>query len=377
MSEAYADTLVSHEWLAPHGGSENVFEQIAMALPGAAMQCLWNDAPHRFGDDVRETWLARTPLRRSKAAALPFLPTAWGTVDLESYDRVVASSHAFGHHLASRAALAGKRAFAYVHTPARYVWNPELDERGQGLARKIAGLPLKRLDRRATNRNVSYAANSQFVRDRIRAAWDMDATVIYPPVAVERIQSVADWSTEVTDAERRQLDALPTSFVLGASRLIEYKRLDLTMRAGEALDLPVVIAGAGPFEEDLRRFSGQISVPVHFVGRVSDELLYALYQRAELFVFMAVEDFGIMPVEAMAAGTPVLVNNTGGAAESVSFIGGGAATPDRSSPAEFALAAERALAVDGQHMTCSARLFGETPFRERIAEWVEGSGHTR
>src|SRR4051812_3133301 len=111
MTDGFTTTLISHEWLAPHGGSENVFEQIAVALPGAAMQCLWNDAPARFGPDVTETWLARTPLRRSKAAALPFLPHAWRTVELDGFDRVVASSHAFGHHLATRAAREGREAF--------------------------------------------------------------------------------------------------------------------------------------------------------------------------------------------------------------------------------------------------------------------------
>lgn len=370
MSRRYATTLISHEWLAPLGGSENVFEQIALALPGAAMQCLWNDAPTRFGAQVSETWLARTPLRRSKAAALPFLPGAWRSVDLAGFDRVVASSHAFGHHLATRAAREGRQAFAYIHTPARYVWNPELDARGQGVARKVAGLPLKRLDRRNTATQVSYAANSVFVRDRIRAAWDMDAAVIHPPVAVERIQGVVDWSERVSEHERRQLEDLPSSFVLGASRLVEYKRLDLAMRTGVALDLPVVIAGSGPSEIALRRLSEDVEVPVHFVGRVSDEMLYALYQRAELFVFMAVEDFGIMPVEAMAAGTPVLVNEIGGAAESVAIVEGGATTSASAAPDELREAATRAVGLDRAAIQREARKLSEAIFRDRVRAWI-------
>lgn len=363
-------TLLSHEWLSPHGGSENVFEQISAALPGSALQCLWNDAPDRFGNDVSETWLARTPLRRSKAAALPFLSQAWATVDLEPFDRVVASSHALGHHLAFRAAQAGKNAFSYVHTPARYIWNPELDQRGQGGAARAVAAALRRQDRKHVSDGVAYAANSNFVRNRIQTAWDQDARVIYPPVAVARIQSQTDWADSLAADERRVLEGMPSSFVLGASRLIEYKRIDRAMRTGEALGLPVVIAGSGPLESQLRDLAAAASVPVHFTGRVSDELLYALYQRAELFVFMAVEDFGIMPVEAIASGTPALVNEVGGAAESVALLAGGVTVSDRASVPELKDAALRAIKLDRQVMRRNASRFDEARFRAEIRAWV-------
>ena len=117
-------TLLAHEWLAENGGSENVFEQLRLAFPEASAMCLWNDAPNRFDSTIGETWLSRSPLRCSKALALPFLPYVWRAVDLEGFSRVVVSSHAFSHHLAFSAARKGLRAFAYVHTPARYVWAP-------------------------------------------------------------------------------------------------------------------------------------------------------------------------------------------------------------------------------------------------------------
>lgn len=366
----YSDTLVSHEWLAPHGGSENVFEQVAAALPGSRRQCLWNDAPARFGADVAETWLARTPLRKSKAAALPFFASAWKTVNLDPFDCVVASSHAFGHQLAFRAAKCGKDAFAYIHTPARYIWNPDLDERGRHPLARAAGWSLRRQDRAHTSDLVQYAANSEFVRKRVQLAWGQDAAIIYPPVKVAKIQSVADWSSAVNGPEQSVLENLPDTFVLGASRLIEYKRLDLAMIVGQALGLPVVVAGGGPFEDRLRTLAEAVSVPVTFTGPVSDALLYALYQRAALFVFMAVEDFGIMPVEAIAAGTPVLANEIGGAAESVSLLGGGASIAATADATGFREAATKAMTVDRVAARNAAVRLDEAEFRNHIRAWI-------
>jgi glycosyltransferase involved in cell wall biosynthesis len=362
-------TLISHEWLSLDGGSENVFEQMIQALPGSDLQCLWNDAPDRFDSEIAETWLARTRLRANKALALPFMSRAWRSIDLEPYDRVVTSSHAFCHQLAYRAAAAGKAAYAYVHTPARYVWSPEMDERGAGLMVRTAAHALKAQDRRFTTPEVSYAANSEFVRERIGKAWDVDARVIYPPVAVARVQSVEDWSTRLTGREAALAAALPDAFVLGASRMIEYKRLDLAMTMGEALGLPVVIAGDGPHYGALKEKAAEVSVPVTFTGRVSDPLLYTLYQKASVYAFMPIEDFGIMPVEAMALGTPVVVNRIGGASESAKIIGGGE-TAESDAAGDLKRAAEQAMLLDTVAMSTAARQFDEATFREAIATWT-------
>lgn len=330
---------------------------------------MWNDAPQRFPLSIEETWIARSPLRRSKAISLPFLPRAWRSVDLSDVDRVVASSHAFAHHLAARAAEDGMPSYAYVHTPARYVWAPEFDDRGQSRLARAGRSYFKRLDRRATSSNVNYAANSEFVRGRIAKAWDQSAAVIYPPVEVTQIQSKPDWRAEVSDVgELKQLVDLPTDFVLGASRLVEYKRLDTAIEVGELLNLPVVIAGSGPDELRLRHIASSSSVPVHFFGYASTEALYALYQAASLFVFMAIEDFGIMPVEAMALGTPVLVNDTGGAKESVTILGGGAAVVpydgDLHAVAEGVISIDMRAAIDG------SRAFSLESFNHRVKAWV-------
>lgn len=362
-------TLLAHEWLAKTGGSENVFEQIRLALPSARSVCLWNDDPTRFAG-VAETWLARSPLRGKKAASLPFMDAAWRRVDLDDVDRVVVSSHAFAHHLASRAARRGLDSYCYVHSPARYLWVPDLDARGQHLSARLARSPLRRFDRARADSQVSYAANSRFVAQRIADAWHVPARVIYPPVDVVGVLRDRDGDT-LSSAEQDEVGHLPEGYVLGASRFVPYKRVEAAIGVGEALARPVVLVGEGPEESRIRQVAELSTVPVTFLGRVSDALLRVLYARASIFVFLAVEDFGIMPVEAMAAGTPVLVNREGGAAESVEILGGGL-TVDPDSRAELLKAAESALSLDMTLVATRADDFSEESFRSRLQGWVAG-----
>ena len=309
--------LLVHEWLAPAGGSEQVFDRMVADFPTADILCLWDDRGDRYpGRQVRETWLARTPLRRHKALALPLMPLVWAHNMRGSYDWAVVSTHSFAHHVRFSCAP-GMRKILYVHTPARYVWEPELDVRGDTTVARAVSPWLRALDRRRAAEADTVVANSHYVARRIARTWSREAQVIHPPVEVERIASVRDWRARLAGPEAATAAALPPEYVLGASRFIPYKRLDLVIRAGEAADLPVVIAGGGPDEAALREVAAGVRVPVHFVIDPSDALLYSLYQGATVFVFPPVEDFGIMPVEAMAAGTPAVVNVEGGAPETL------------------------------------------------------------
>lgn len=367
--------LLAHEWIASVGGSENVFRELMCLFPEADALCLWNDVPESFERPVNESVLASSRLRGRKAAALPFMPRAWAKVDLAEYDAVLVSSHAFSHHLAGRAAREGREAFAYVHTPARYIWAPEVEHRGRSLVARLGSVPLRQVDRRAVDQLVHYAANSEYVRQRIQRAWDVGATVIYPPVQVERIRSVPRWVDALPADEARLFETLPKGgFILGASRLVSYKRLDLVMEVGQAIGMPVVIAGAGPDEAMLRDRAAGLSVPVTFTGRVSDEQLYALYQEATLFVFMAIEDFGIMPVEAMAAGAPVLVNEVGGAKESVLALNGGVAVSASAGRRTLADAARACLTVGSPGAATESDRFSVSAFRSNVEGWVRNGG---
>lgn len=258
--------LLVHEWIEKSGGAERVLDAMAQAFPDAGIRSLWDDTRgERYpGRALDETWLARTPLRRHKALALPFAVPTWRRLSAaQDAEWMLISSHLFAHH----ARIPGRDVpkFVYAHTPARYIWNPELDERGDSRAVKAVAPLFRRIDRARAQEATAIAANSAFVRDRIRRAWDRDAEVIHPPVAVDRILSTDDWRTEVTAAaELRLLDTLPEVFVLGASRFVRYKSLDRVIQAGEQAGVPVVIAGRGPDEARLRAAASDAGVPVTF-----------------------------------------------------------------------------------------------------------------
>lgn len=310
--------VIVHEWLEPRGGAEKVVDAMLEAFPRSDLYVLWNDAPVKY-PDAHESWLSQTPIRHHKALALPLEPAIWRhTVPATDAEFALVSSHLFAHHVDVHNKK-GERLpkFVYAHTPARYIWEPGLDQRGAAVPIRAVASVLKPLDRRRSREATKIAANSEFVRDRIRRTWQCDAEVIYPPVDVEAIQSVQDWRDRLSSREQDLMSTLPSGFILGASRFVPYKRLDWVIRAACALRLPVVIAGSGPEEHSLRELASELEAAVSFVISPSSEMLYALYQQASVFVFPPVEDFGIMPVEAMAAGTPVVVANVGGAAESI------------------------------------------------------------
>jgi glycosyltransferase involved in cell wall biosynthesis len=362
--------VLVHEWISQSGGSENVLQAMSEIYPDADIVCLWNDSVGRFPQErLRESWLARSPLRRSKAAALPLMPAVWRKQRNLGYDWALISSHLFAHHVRFNPQPGDFRRFVYVHTPARYIWAPELDGRGQGRAARTIAAALKPLDRRRARQAATYAANSDFVRRRMEAAWGVEARVIHPPVDVTEIQSVPDWAARLDLRESAVLEGLPEGYVLGASRFVPYKRLDLVIEAGEAADRPVVLAGGGPELARLRMVAREATVPVHFVDRPSTALLRALYQRAAVFVFPAVEDFGIMPVEAMAAGAPVVAQALGGTAESVvpEFTGALSTFTSRAAIKEgvtLALATRRADRCQHAQTFCAER------FRSEIQAWV-------
>ena len=369
MDSSGSNGVLVHEWLTRAGGSENVFHSLGRIYPEADLLCLWNDDPERFAPGrTQESWLARTPLRGRKALALPLMPVVWRTLPHGPYDWAILSTHAFAHH-ARFARSSDAERFVYVHSPARYLWTPDVDARGANPAVRLAAAALRPIDRRRAHEGATFAANSAYVRRRIADTWRVDSTVIHPPVAVEAIQEVEEWGDSVTPEEARVLEALPDRFVLGASRFIRYKRLDLVIRAGEEVDLPVVLAGAGDLEAALREQAEGASVPVTFVIRPSNAMLRALFQRCAVYVFPAVEDFGIMPVEALAAGAPVVAQSVGGTAEIVEEGVSGALTTFESMT-EVRAAIETATGTQKAERLARARAFSEAAFERQIRSWT-------
>jgi len=360
--------VLVHEWLAPRGGSENVFEALSRVFPDAARYCLWNESEGRFVVDG-ETWLARTPLRGRKAAAVGLMPLAWRTLPSVDADWILTSSHLFAHHARFGGSGRGAPKLVYTHTPARYIWNPELDVRGDTFAARTAANMLKGLDRRRAQEPVAIAANSVFVQKRIAHAWHRESTVIHPPVDVTAFLR----APEPDERDEAALALLPKTFLLGFSRFIPYKRLDLVIEAGIAADVPVVLAGAGPDEARLRSFAEERAPGrVFFVRSPGAELYRALLQRCIALVFPAVEDFGIVPVEAMAAGRPVIAPAVGGTGETI-VDGSTGAFVEHWSRDELRRAVEVAAGVSPEACRTQAEKFSEAVFADRIREWVAES----
>lgn len=361
--------ILVHEWLSRYGGSENVFGALSRAYPDAERFCLWDGSDGRF-DGVRETVLARTPLRRSKAAALPLMPIVWRHLPARDAEWVLCSSHVFAHHARFAGPARDAPKLVYAHTPARYVWAPEHDGRGGGRVARTVSAAAKPLDRRRAAEPVAIAANSHFVAARIASAWNREASVIYPPVDVAGFRAS---ERQLTPHEEALVTSLPRPYLLGVSRFVPYKRLERVIAAGVAARLPVVLAGGGPDERRLRTLADNSGIPVEFVPNPSRDLLAELYRHALALVFPAIEDFGIMPVEAMASGTPVIAGRIGGTSESVVDGVTGALVDEWSAPV-MVEAVERAARTDAAACVARAAAFNESTFRARITGWVAEYG---
>ncbi len=333
---------------------------MAKAFPGCDTYTLWRDKGAEAPAHTQNSWLARTPLTRSKALSLPLMPVAWRTATRQTYDVLLSSSHAFGHHFRSPTPESGQWRLSYVHSPARYVWSPELDARGDRASFAAAAKLLRRVDAKSAMSLHGLAANSKEVAARIERYWGREAVVINPPVEVS-------YFTRALPTEY-ELD-LPENYILGASRWIPYKRLDLVLEAGARLGRPVVLAGAGPEEKRLRSRAKELGELVTFVPSPSRWQLRELYSRASVYCFPAHEDFGMMPLEAQSCGAPVAALAAGGSLETVKD-GITGALADEATPEAFAEAIERAESVARVACVAWAQGFSPESFRSRMRRWV-------
>jgi glycosyltransferase involved in cell wall biosynthesis len=346
-----------HEWFSAFGGSENVFLALAGLLPHASRYVLWaeEDVP-AASLGLRQSWLAATPLRRSKALALPLMPLVWRTLADVDVDVVLSSSHAFAHTV-RLGPPERTRHLSYVHTPARYVWNPAADRRG---ANPLLGGPrraLRALDVRLGRHVHAFAANSHEVQARIKRFWHRDATVVYPPVDVDYFAA--------TPAPKQD-------YLLGFGRWVPYKNFDAVIEAAALAGLPLIIAGSGPLEARLRRHAATVGVPVTFEVRPTRERLRQLYWGARALLFPADEDFGIIPVEAQACATPVIGLRRGGLLETV-VDGETGFLVDEADPALLAAAVDRLPELSAEPIQCQAHGFSTARFVAEMTAWIDNA----
>ena len=298
-----------HEWLGPYAGSEKVVAAILEVFPRADLHALTHD-PERMrgtpleGVPVRTSFIQSLPLGKQKYRVyLPLMPLAVEQFDLRGYDVVISSSHAVAKGVLTRA---DQLHVSYTHTPVRYAWDLYLDylqesgmDRGpkSWLARPALHY-LRLWDAAAANRVDAYLANSAYVARRVHKLYRRTSRVVHPPV----------------DVGKYRADGPREDFYVAVSRFVPYKRMALIVEAFTRMGRPLVVIGDGPEFEGARRVAGP---NVRLLGYQPDDVLQDYLQRARAFVFAAEEDFGIVPVEAQAAGCPVIAFAKGGARETV------------------------------------------------------------
>lgn len=295
---------IIHYWLVGMRGGEKVLEEIASLYPQADIYTHVADptrlSPALADRNIQQTFIGGLPFaRRAYKAYLSFMPRALEAIDLRGYDLILSSESGPAKGVI---APPDARHLCYCHSPMRYVWDQFADyARGLNpVARAYFCQVAHRMrvwDATAAQRVDRYLANSAFIASRVRRSYGRRADVLHPPIDLERFQpgqSGQDY--------------------LFVSELTGYKRADLVVEAFRGLDRRLTVVGDGPQFEALKRAAPP---NVTMKGRLSDEALAAEYARARALIFPAEEDFGLTPVEAMAAGRPVLALGRGGALETV------------------------------------------------------------
>ncbi|MEA2378884.1 MAG: hypothetical protein QOK00_3434 [Thermoleophilaceae bacterium] len=365
-------SAIVHDWFQGLHGSERtafaMFDLFARDPDVLTFHAARELLPRRLAEAVRrESRLGRLPGIRQRGHQqgrwrwlLPYMPFWFEHLDLSDYEVVISSSHACAAGVKTSAETLH---VCYCHTPMRYVWMPDTEQgrvRGfKGAALAAARGRLRKWDRRAAQRPDVYVCNSTAVADRIERFYGREATVVPPPVAV------ADFPRDV---ERQ-----PSHF-LWVHRLVPYKRPLEVAEAFRGLpDLRLTMVGVGPLEAELR---AMLPPNVELLGWTPRERLAQLFASSAGFVHIGEEDFGISMVEALAAGTPVLAADVGGARDIVRPDRDGVLISDPTDPEQIQ-AGVRALASrqwDAEELRRSAERFSEEQFRSRLAAVLRAHG---
>ena len=303
---------IVHDWLVTYAGAERVLEQILLLYPDADLYAVCDFVPEAQraflqGKRAHTTFIQKLPLARRKYRGyLPLMPLAIEQLDVSAYDLVISSSHAV-----AKGVLTGpdQLYLSLVYSPLRYAWDLQhqyLREARltRGLKSWLARAVLHKLriwDQRTAHGVDHFVGISHYIKRRIRKVYGRDASVVYPPVAVDSFA-----------LQRAKLD-----FYLTASRMVPYKCMELIVRAFARMpSRKLVVIGDGP-ERKAIADAAQGHANIELRGRVEDAELAAAMGAARAFVFAAEEDFGIAPLEAQACGTPVIAYGRGGVAETI------------------------------------------------------------
>jgi len=353
---------IAHDWLNQMGGAENVLEIMVGMFPDAPVFTTIyapDLMPVEYQSwDIRPSWLNRAPgIHRHHQPYLPLYPAAVRSLDLRDYDLVLSNKSGFIHGLKTRP---GQTHLCYCLAPTRYVW----DYQGYAQREQLGGFndlllkpviaALRRWDYRAAQRVDHFCAISTDIQGRIKKFYHRDAAIIAPPVNTERFKPVSN----------------PTEdYYFIVSRLIPYKRIDLAVQAFTQLGKRLIIAGDGRDREMLEAMAGPA---VEFRGRLPWDDVVKLMANSRAFIFPGYEDFGITPVEAQAAGRPVIAFAAGGALDTVIEGETGVFFP-RQSVDSLIEAVHRleARSFDPQRIRQNAERFSVDRFKRELGEWIE------
>jgi glycosyltransferase involved in cell wall biosynthesis len=296
-----------HDWLTGMRGGEKCLEVLCELYPEADLFTLLHNKGSVSATierrEIHTSFVQHLPLAEAMYRNyLPLFPKAIERFDFTPYDLIISTSHCVAKGAIPRE---GALHICYCHTPMRYVWEMYEEYFGKGQAgfptrmlMSIVAPSLRRWDVRTSNRVHYFIANSENVRRRIQRHYHRDAEVIYPPV----------------DASQFQLQTHDDGYFLIVSAFAPYKRIDIAIEAFNELGERLVIVGDGPEGKALKNLAKS---NIEFAGWASEKTLAGYYQRCTALIFPGEEDFGIVPVEAMAAGKPVIAYGRGGALETV------------------------------------------------------------
>jgi glycosyltransferase involved in cell wall biosynthesis len=296
-----------HDWLTGMRGGEKVLEVLCELYPDATLHTLLHNkgamSPTIEGMKIQTSFVQNLPFREERYRYfLPLFPRAIESFDFSGYDLILSSSHC----VAKGAKPVGNALhLCYCHTPMRYVWDQYNEYFGKGRAGTVTRSAmsliapgLRKWDVESSSRVHFFVANSEHVARRIERYYSRAADVIHAPV----------------DCSQFRISEGPLMYYLIVSALVPYKRIDLVIDAFNELGERLVIVGSGPEE---RRLKARAASNIEFLGWEKDESLVKFYSGCKALIFPGVEDFGIVPLEAMASGRPVIAYAAGGALETV------------------------------------------------------------
>ena len=354
-----------HDYLVQYGGAERVLAELSLLFPQAPIYTLLYDEQHTGGafshTTIHTSFLQNVVRKKAYYRLFSFLmPLAMEQFDLSEYDLVISSSASFAKGVITREHTTH---ICYCHTPMRFAYAPYQNIAGESLyPRLLKGfppfiLPYMRLwDTHSAARVDRFVCNSLFIQKKIQTYYNQKAQVIYPPVNVHRF-SIQE----------------PEDYFLVVGRFLPYKRIDLAVDACNELGRRLLIVGDGPEYKRLKKKAGPT---IQFVGRVSDARLAGLYARAQALIFPQEEDFGIVAIESMACGRPVIAFQSGGALEYIQDAKTGVFFKEQSVESlKQAMRRSMDISFDARYIREHAMQFDRQVFQRNLKTYIDYSLH--